>query len=151
MYRRPFFSVPSYSLTFIASYQQQTAWKCQRNVCSCLELGDSEILTYQNMYIISYLIYGISYWFVSQIRRTAFFDNKTSVGTGVVIITLQNYRVRSSSPKLFAKITMHNGTTWCRETINMQETLRHFLQRHDIRNEPDDYICFPKKITLSHK
>ena len=66
-----------------------------------------------------------------------------------MIITLQNYRVRSSSPKLFAKITMHNGTTWCQETINMQKTPGHLFHRHDVRNGPDDYICFPKRITLS--
>ena len=66
-----------------------------------------------------------------------------------MIITLQNYRVRSSSPKLFAKITMHNGTTWCQETINMKKTPGHLFHRDDVRNGPDDYICFPKRITLS--
>ena len=95
------------------------------------------------------IIIKLFFLFLSQIRRTAYFDNRTFPISVIVIIILQNKRKKKVGPNLFAKVTMPDGTVWCQETEKMKSFPNFFFPRKDVRHGPDDYLCDLKKITLT--
>ena len=82
-----------------------------------------------------------------QIRRTVFFDNRTSIGPAIVIILLHN-KTKEQEPDLFAKITMPNGTKWCQETQDVNKVIPD-IPRTDFRHGPDNFMCIVKKLALT--
>ena len=82
-----------------------------------------------------------------QIRRTVFFDNRTSIGPAIVIIILHN-KTKEQEPDLFAKITMPNGTKWCQETQDVNKVIPD-IPRTDFRHGPDNFMCIVKKLALT--
>ena len=82
-----------------------------------------------------------------QIRRTVFFDNRTSIGPAIVIILLHKIS-KKPEPNLFAKITMPNGRKWCLETQTIYERSPP-THREEVRHGPDSFMSILKKLALT--